>query len=133
MVEGRSISHYELAEKLGEGGMGVVYKAWDRKLGRLVALKFLSSHLADSDAEGAEVTRTGSVLGAPATMSPEQAQGMDADERSDIFSAGVVMFELFAGELPFRGATPVAMLHQVVYAPAPSLGQIRNGIPIALE
>ena len=245
MVEGRSISHYDLAEKLGEGGMGVVYKAWDRELGRPVALKFLPAHLAESPgqltrfkqearaiaalnhpniatiyeideaerqcflaleylpggtlksaleqlkaagqtlsleqgleyatqiadalahahkhgvihrdiktanvlfaesgslkitdfglaklAEGVDVTRTGSVLGTPATMSPEQAQGLDADERSDIFSAGVVMFELFAGELPFRGATPVSMLHQVVYASAPPLGQIRAGIPIALE
>ena len=83
-------------------------------------------------AEGAAVTQTGSVLGTPATMSPEQAQGLDTDHRSDIFSAGVVMFELFTGELPFRGANAVAMLHQVVYAAAPSLGDLRNGIPLAL-
>jgi serine/threonine protein kinase/Tol biopolymer transport system component len=223
---GQTISHYRILEKLGEGGMGVVYKAHDTTLDRDVALKFLPHHLtatADEQArflqearaasalnhpnicgiysigedgdrhfiemeyvEGKtlrqmvpiqktqiaidyaiqigealqeahskgivhrdvkadnimvnsknqikvmdfglaklkgslKLTKTSSTVGTLAYMAPEQIQGGEVDARSDIFSFGVVLFEMLSGYLPFRGDHEAAMMYSIVNEAADSL------------
>jgi serine/threonine-protein kinase len=59
-------------------------------------------------------TQTGIVKGTPYYMSPEQISGLKVDGRSDIFSLGVVLFQLLTGSLPFHGENPAALMHQIM-------------------
>ena len=86
-----------------------------------------------ADADGYMAADDVSTLGTPPCMSPEQALNSEVDHRSDIFSFGIVLFEMLTGEMPFRGPNAAAVLHDIAYTPAPPLNQFRAGIPDALQ
>ncbi|MGB3092988.1 MAG: serine/threonine-protein kinase, partial [Candidatus Zixiibacteriota bacterium] len=240
LAQGTVISHYEIIGKIGEGGMGVVYKAQDTKLGRTVALKFLPPQLiCDVEAkarfeheakaasalnqnnittvhdidevkgqcficmeyiEGKSVkelirdqtlsvkdvvdiaiqigeglnaahkkdivhrdvksdnimltdegvvkimdfglaklkgvtklTKTGTTMGTLQYMSPEQAQGMEVDQRSDIFSFGVILYEMIGGQLPFKGEHEAAVIHSIVNETPEPLARYKANVPDGLQ
>ena len=74
------------------------------------------------------LTRTGDVLGTLAYMAPEQLDGEEADERSDLYSLALVLFEAFSGENPMRGQTPAATVRRIG-GRAPRLATRRRGLP----
>ncbi len=236
----QTISHYKILAKLGEGGMGVVYKAEDTKLKRIVALKFLSAialggeeksrflreaqaaaalnhpnictiyaidevdgqmfiameyiegqslrekietgplkideaikfatQIADGlqaahekgithrDIKSANImithkdqvkimdfglaklarggtmlTKEGMTLGTAAYMSPEQARGEVVDHRTDIWSLGVVLYEMVTGRLPFRGEYEAAMMYSLLNEEPEPLTSLRSNVPMDLE
>jgi serine/threonine protein kinase len=70
--------------------------------------------------ESSDLTQVGTVLGTPSYMSPEQFTGRTADRRSDIYSAGVILYQLLTGERPFTGSNMTTIMHKVMYqAPVP--------------
>jgi len=238
---GKTISHYKILEKLGEGGMGIVYKAEDTKLDRLVALKFLPPQLSINEeekkrfiheakaaaaldhnnicaiheidetgdgqmfiamgfyqgqtlkdkiekrplpideainitiqiAEGlnkahkkeiihrdiksanilitdegivkildfglaklrgqTKLTKEGTTLGTVAYMSPEQTTGEEADHRSDIWSLGVLLYEMVTGQLPFKGEYDQAIMYSIMNEEPEPVTGLRTGVPVELE
>jgi non-specific serine/threonine protein kinase len=238
---GKTVSHYKIIEKLGGGGMGIVYKAQDLKLDRFVALKFLPPHLTSSEEEKqrfiheakaasalehsnicniheidetddgqlfismayyegetldkrikekplpldesidmaiqiaqglakahekeivhrdikpanimltnegvvkvldfglaklatqTKLTKEGSTIGTISYMSPEQARGDQVDHRTDIWSLGVILYEMLTGQLPFKGDYDQAVIYGIANEQPEPITGLRSGVPMELE
>jgi serine/threonine protein kinase len=81
---------------------------------------------------GGSLTGTG-VIGTPAYMSPEQGQGMRLDHRSDIYSLGIILYEMVTGDVPFNADTPVAVIFKHVSEPLPMPRSQRPDLPESAE
>ena len=78
---------------------------------------------------GTRLTGTGTQVGTPYYMSPEAWEGQALDAQADVWSLGVVLFEMLSGKVPFAGDTIVAVMNQVLTSPLPDLSQLRADIP----
>jgi serine/threonine-protein kinase len=81
---------------------------------------------------GGDLTASGTVLGTPKYLSPEQVQGKEPDPRADLYSLGVVLFEMLAGRPPFQENTDMATALAQVQQPVPALGDVVPGLPSEL-
>src|SRR5437763_10540 len=149
---GRTLSHYRVLEKLGEGGMGVVYLAEDTLLGRRVAInerghvKVLDFGLAKQiGLEAADLTdperqtlmvahtREGLIVGTPMYLSPEQALGNEVDARSDLFSLGSLLYECLAGKPAFVGKSAADICAKVMRDDPPPPSTLNPAVPKELD
>ncbi|MDM7921800.1 MAG: protein kinase [Pyrinomonadaceae bacterium] len=85
------------------------------------------------DPEDISITQPGQIIGTPSYMSPEQAEGREVDERSDIFSFGVVMYEALTGERPFKGGSHVEIVSDVMKSEPVPVQEHRPEIPELLN
>ena len=131
---------YEVAIQVAEGlqavhDAGIVHR--DLKTPNIMSdgagvARLMDFGVAKRVGEGA-ATVTGQIVGTPEYMSPEQAQGHKVDTRSDIYALGIVLYEIFTGQVPFRGETPISTILKHLNDPPPLEGPQAHGIPPSLK
>ena len=97
---------------------------YDREQGSVKVTDFGIACLTDNSK-----TRSGTVLGSPFYMSPEQISGRRVDGRSDLYSLGVTLFHLLTGELPFTGESLASLMYKITHDRPPGVGRVRKGLP----
>ena len=152
-VEGRPLTHYlaapddlplsvrvdiirQAAEALGHAHeRGVVHR--DMKPGNILVSKDGRVKVTDFGigkflgAEPSDLTRTGQMIGSPAYMSPEQVRGDKIDGRSDLFSLGVVLYELLTGKRPFPGESITTLVYQILHTEPKNPRDIKASLPVS--
>ena len=115
-------------------GRGIVHR--DIKPGNIMVLKDGSAKLVDfgiAHVASNTLTRTGQIMGSVNYMSPEQIHGRAVDARTDIFSLGVVLYQLFTNSLPFEGDSSASTLLKIIHEPPPPMTEFLAGHPKELE
>src|SRR5437870_2676371 len=136
---GRQLGKYRIETLLGRGGMAAVYKAQDTVLNRAVAIKVLEPALAvdpravERFRREAVLTATGQVMGTADYLAPEQISGRPAGPRSDVYSLGVILYEMLTGVTPFAGETTASILYRQVHDNPVPLRSVNPRLPVELQ
>jgi tRNA A-37 threonylcarbamoyl transferase component Bud32 len=117
-------------------GLGIVHR--DIKPSNILLdlagrVKVADFGIAKMAGQSTELTMAGSVMGSPQYLSPEQIRGEDLDGRSDIFSLGVVFYEILSGKRPFDGDTITTLVYQILHKDPPPVSELRAVPPRAEE
>jgi serine/threonine-protein kinase len=116
-------------------GQGIVHrdiKPSNILLDRAGRVKVADFGIAKMAGQSTELTMAGSVMGSPQYLSPEQIRGEDLDGRSDIFSLGVVLYEMLSGKRPFEGDTITTLVYQILHKDPPPVSELR-AVPPRVE
>jgi eukaryotic-like serine/threonine-protein kinase len=99
---------------------------------RVKVLDFGIAKLRAGSGDGT-LTQEGTIVGTPYYMSPEQCAGEELDARSDIYSLGIIIYEMLAGDVPFRAATPMGIVVKHLMESPRRLDELRPGIPVGVQ